>query len=122
MLADLKDKVDAFTAKHDELEQQKQQYETALATLQPRLQAASVSEAQYAKLQPMQEELTSGQSQMEAAAQAEDYDKANECTQDLSAKLDEFEQAKAEIDQQKQDYESALAELCLLYTSPSPRD
>lgn len=109
MLADLKDKVDAFKAKHDELEQQKQAYEDALTQAQPRLQAVSVSEPQYAKLQPMQQALDAARTQMEAAAQAEDYAQALTLVQDLSSQLDALEQAKAEIDQKKLDYETALA-------------
>jgi len=108
---DLSTKVDTFEKAKVEIDQKKQTYETALAALQPRLQAASVSDAQYVKLEPMQQEITTAQGEMESAAQAGDYDKANQCAQDLSTKLDTFEKAKAEIDQKKQVYETALAAL-----------
>ena len=111
MLGELKDKVDAFKAKHDELEQQKQAYADALAQVQPRLQAASVSEPQYAKLQPMLDELTGAKGRAESAEQAEDFAQALTLVQDLATKLDAFEAAKAEIDKQKQEYETALAAL-----------
>lgn len=111
MLADLKEKGDAFAAKHSELEQQKQAYEEALAQALPRLQAASVSEPHYAKLQPMLDELTAVQTQAESAAQSEEYEQALTQVQDVSAKLDTLEQAKTEIDEQKQAYETALAEV-----------
>ena len=108
---DLTAKVGAIEQAKAEIDQKKQEYETALAALQPRLQAASVSDAQYVKLEPMQQEITTAQGEMESAAQAGDYDKANQCAQDLSTKLDTFEKAKAEIDQKKQVYETALAAL-----------
>ena len=109
--ADLKEKVDAFKARHDELEQQKKDYEDALAQVQPRLQSASVSEPQYTKLQPMLDELATAQGQLEPVVQAEDYAQALTLVQDLATKLDAIDDAKAEIDKQKQDYETALAEI-----------
>ena len=108
---DLSAKVDAIEQAKAEIDRKKQEYETALAALQQRLQAASVSEAQYVKLEPMQQAFAPVQSEMETAAQAADYDKASQCLQDLSAKLDAFEQAKAEIDRKKQEYDTALAAL-----------
>jgi hypothetical protein len=108
---DLSAKLDAFEKGKAEIDQKKQEYEAALGALQPRLQAASTSEAAYAKLQPMQQELASAQTEMEGAAQAGDYDKANQSLQDLGAKLDAFEKARGEIDQKKQEYEAALAAL-----------
>jgi hypothetical protein len=111
LLADSQTKLAELQSKHDELVQQKQSYEETLAQVQPRLQAASVSEAQYTSLQPMQQEMATVQTQMESAAQAEDYAQALTQVQDLSTKLDALEQAKAEIDQQKQEYETALAAL-----------
>jgi hypothetical protein len=110
-LQDLGAKLDAFDAAKAEIDQKKQEYEAALAAVQPRLQAASTSEPQYTKLAPMQQDLASAQSEVEAAAQAGDYDKAKQSLQDLSVKLDAFEKAKAEIDQKKQEYEAALAPL-----------
>jgi hypothetical protein len=110
-LVDSKTKRAAFQTKHDELVQQKQSYEDTLAQVQPRLLAVSVSEAQYASLQPMQQALATAQTQTESAAQAEDFGQALTQVQDLSAKVDALEQAKAEIDQKKQDYETALAVL-----------
>ena len=106
---DLSAKVDAIEQAKAEIDRKKQEYETALAALQPRLQAASLSEAQYAKLQPMQQAIAQAQSEMEAAAQAADHDKASQILKDLGAKLDAFEKAKAEIDQKKQEYETLRA-------------
>ncbi len=108
-LADLKTKLDAFKKKHDELEKQKQEYDAALATLQPRLAEVSVSEPQYAKLQPQQQEMATVQGQMEEAATAEDFAKALELLNDLSAKVDAYVTAQTEIDKQKEEYESGLA-------------
>lgn len=110
-LADSKSKREEFQRKHDELVQKKQEYETALAALQPRLTDASVSDPAYVKLEPMQAEFAQVQSSMEAAAQAGDYDQALTQLQDLSSKLDAFEAAKAEIDAQKQEYDTGWAAL-----------
>lgn len=110
-LADSKGKREEFQRKHDELVQQKQEYETLLAQLQPRIQAVSMSDPQYAKLEPMVQELSGVQTQMEAAAQADDYAQALTLAKDLSTRLDTIEQAKQEIDAKKQEYETALATL-----------
>ena len=110
-LADSKTKRADFQTKHDALVQQKQSYDDTLAQLQPRLQAVSTSEAQYATLQPMQQDLAAVQTQMESAATAEDFGQALTQAQDLTAKVGAIEQAKAEIDQKKQEYETALAAL-----------
>jgi hypothetical protein len=105
-LAESKTKRAEFQTKHAEFVQQKQLFDDAQAQLQPRLDALSVSEPQYAKLQPIQQEADAGRTQMEASAQAEDFGQALTQAQDLSAKLDAIEQAKAEIDQKKQAYET----------------
>ncbi len=110
-LADVKSRREAFQVKHDQLVQKKTEYEATLAQLQPRLQGVSVSEPQYAKLAPMQQELANAQTQMESAAQAEDFGQALTLAQELSGKVDAIEQAKAEIDAKKQQYEAALAAL-----------
>ncbi len=89
----------------------KEQYEPALQSLQPRLAGVSVSEQQYAKLAPMQQELATAQTQMESSAQAKDFVQALTQVQDLSGKVDALKQAKTEIDQKKQEYETALAAL-----------
>lgn len=111
MIAELRERVDAFKAKHDELEQQKQQFEQAQAEVQPRVQAAQSAQPAYAKLQPQLDELGTAQRQVDAAAQAEDYPQALAAVEDLSAKLDALEEARQEIDEQKRAYEEALAEL-----------
>jgi hypothetical protein len=110
-LADVAAKRAEFQAKHDELVQQKQSYETTLAQIEPRLQGVSLSEPPYAKLQPLQQELAATQTEMESAAEAEDFAQALVKVQDLTAKVEAIEQAKAEIDQNKQAYETALAAL-----------
>lgn len=108
-MGELTSKVEAFKAKQAELEQQKTEYETAVTQFQQRLDGLPMSEPQYAKLAPMLEELRGGQTQMESSAQAEEYGQAVSQAQELSAKADALEQAKAEIDAKKQEYEAALA-------------
>jgi hypothetical protein len=108
LLADLKTKVTAYQKKVEELKKKKKAYDDALAAVQSRLTAASVCEQQYSTLNPMQLDMTAVQGQMEAAAQAEDFDKAAQLLKDLTTKLDAFEAAKKEVDKQKQEYEAAL--------------
>lgn len=98
-----------FRTRHEALVQQKQACDAALAPLQPRLQAVSMSEAQYAKLQPLQQDLAAVQVQMEAAVQAEDFVQALAHAQDLAGKLGTIEQARAELDEKKQAYDTLRA-------------
>ncbi|MBC7942169.1 MAG: hypothetical protein H7Z19_20845, partial [Chitinophagaceae bacterium] len=109
--AELGGKLDALEEAKAEIDRQKEEYEAALAEIKPRLDALSVSEPQYAKLQPQQQEIATAQSTMEAAAQAGEYEQANTQVTELGGKLDVFEEAKAEIDRQKEEYDSALADL-----------
>src|SRR5262249_54823502 len=108
-LADLKLKLEAYKKKLEELKKQKQAYEDALAPLQPKL--ADANQSRYAKLEPMQQAITSVQAEMEKSAQDEDFVRALQLANDLAPKLDEFAQALAELDQQQKEYDEALAAL-----------
>lgn len=110
-IAELKERVEAFKARHEELQQHKTAYEEAKASLQPRINAAASTEPQYAKLQPQVQQITSAQAAMESSAQAEDFEQAEAQAGEIGSQLDELEAAKAEIDEQKQAYETALTEL-----------
>jgi predicted nucleic acid-binding Zn-ribbon protein len=105
-LKDLSAKVDAYAKALEELEQQKEAYDQALAALQPKLTEAS--ECRYPKLTPLQEELTTVQGQMEAAAASDDFVKALSLLKDLSSKLDAYAKQLALLDQQKKEFEDAL--------------
>ncbi|MBL0147449.1 MAG: hypothetical protein IPP87_01405 [Ideonella sp.] len=108
---DLSAKLDEFEQAKAEIDQKKQDYETALAAVQPRLQAASSSEQRYAKLEPMLQELAQAQTSMEASAQAGDYEQANAQLDDVREKLDACEDARKELDEARQAYEQGLAEV-----------
>jgi hypothetical protein len=81
----------------------KQQYEAALASLLPRLQAASKIAPLYAKLAPMQVEIAALQVKMAAAAKAGDYDSAIQHQKDIGTKLDAFEVEAASVSKQDKD-------------------
>jgi hypothetical protein len=66
----------------------------------------SVSDPAYVKIEPQLQEIAQARTTVEASAQAGDYDQATTQLQDLSAKLDAYEKAKAEIDQKQQAYET----------------
>src|SRR5260370_23915146 len=86
---DLGTKADAYTAEVAKLQQLKQQYEQALAQVQPKLPAAP-SPSPLKNLEAMQSELTSGQQQMESAAQAEEFEQALTSANDLGTKADAY--------------------------------
>jgi hypothetical protein len=109
MLADLKVKLEAYKKKLEVLKKQKQAYDDAHAPLQPRLTAAAQSK--YAKLAPIQQDITAVQGQMEAAAQSEDFVQALKLAKDLGPKLDAYEKELAQLEQQRKEYEDALAAL-----------
>ncbi len=102
LLTDLSTKVEAFTQAVEELEKKKKEYEDALAKVQPKL--ADASQCKYHKLEPMQQEITTLQGQMETAAKSEDYDQAVTQVGDLSTKLDAY--SKAVQNSTKKEYES----------------
>ena len=79
---DLSAKVDAYEAALAELEQQKKEHEAALAALEPWL--GNLSQSQFAKLAPMQEEINALKGQMEASAQNEDFAEALELRPTIS--------------------------------------
>jgi hypothetical protein len=103
---DLSTKVDAFAKALAELEQQKKEYDDALAALQPRLTEAT--KCKYPKLTPIQQEMATIQGQMESAAKSEDFVQARKLLGDLTAKVEAYEKALAELEKQKQAYEDQL--------------
>ncbi len=109
LLVDLKTKVAACQKKLEELKQQKQAYEEALAALEPRL--TGVSQSKFAKMEPLHTELLAVQGQMEAAAQGDDYVQALKLLQDLSAKVEMVAKGQEELEQQQKEYEDALKDL-----------
>src|SRR5262245_45028503 len=117
---DLGTKADAYTAEVEKLHQLKQQYEQALAAVQPKLQAAP-SASPFKKLEPMQSDLSSGQQQMEAAAQAEEFEQALSSANDLGTKADTYTAEVEKLQQLKQQYEQALGQVQpKLQAAPSP--
>src|SRR5262245_30707774 len=107
-------------AEVEKLNQLKQQYEQALAAVQPKLQAAP-SPSPFKKLEPMQSDLSSGQQQMEAAAQAEEFEQALSSANDLGTKADTYTAEVEKLNQLKQQYEQALAGVQpKLQAAPSP--
>jgi chromosome segregation ATPase len=87
----------------------KEQYDQALAALQPKLTESSQSK--YAKLASVQEQMVAIQGQMETAAQNKDYVQAYKLAGDLSGKVNAYGTALADLEQKKTAYEQALAEL-----------
>ncbi len=105
---DLAGKVAEYETALDNLQKQKQAFEDAKAATQPKLDQAGQAPP-HKKLEPMRQDLAAGQSQMAAAAQAEDFEPALGMAKDLGAKADACNQAAAELEQQKKAYDEAAA-------------
>lgn len=86
-----------------------EQYEPARKELDPRLTAAQTSS--FKKLEPMQQEFGPATQAMDQAAAAKDFIKALELEKDLAAKVSQYEQSLAKLQQQKKDYDDAKAPL-----------
>jgi hypothetical protein len=102
---DLSSKVDEYKKAYDELDAQKQKYDEALAKVQPRLDAITASEA--GKPGGIQQEMMQLETDMKAAADAEDFEKATTLGGELDAKLTEFE----EILKKRDEYRARLEKL-----------
>jgi hypothetical protein len=109
LVGDLSDKVDAYTTAAQQVEQQKQDYESALSALQPKL--TNASQSRYPTLDPMEQDMVTVQNKMEEAAKNQDYDQALKLEQDLSDKVDAYTAALNDLDQKKKQYEDGLAAL-----------
>ena len=107
---DVAGKVDAVEQAKAEIDQKRQEFESGWAALQPRVQAISKSDPKYAEIEPQLQEIAQIQSAMETAAQGHDYVQAAQQLQDLSGKVEAYEQAMKEVDDKpRRDYEEAAA-------------
>ena len=112
--------IDAYTAAVEELTRLKNEYEQALAQVQPKLQAAP-NPSPFNKLAAQQAELASGQQQMESSAQSEDFEQALSQANDLGTKVDAYSAAVEELTRLKNEYEQALAQVQpKLQAAPNP--
>src|SRR5204862_278029 len=117
---DLGTKADTYTSEVEKLQKLKQQYEEALAQVQPKLQEAP-SPSPFKKLETMQSELTTGQQQMESAAQAEEFEQALSLATDLGTKADTYTSEVEKLQKLKQRYEERRADVQpKLQAAPSP--
>jgi predicted nucleic acid-binding Zn-ribbon protein len=108
MLGILSNKLDTFGQERQDLEQQKRDYQSGLTPLQPRLATARPA---HVKLDPMSQDITAVQQQMEAAAQQEQFEQAQNIQKDLASKLDTYQTALTDLEKQKQAYDDALAKI-----------
>lgn len=103
-MSDLNTKLDTYESALAELEEQKQAYETALADLTPRLPTTSSADEALAS---METEIAEIQGQMEAAAEAENYEEALRLVTDLGSKVDLYH----ETVQKRQEYQERVEAL-----------
>jgi len=102
---DLKAKVDVYLESVAGLEEQMKNYEAAAAKVTERADGAKQST--FKPLATMEADIADGQTQMESMAAEEDYVGALDQANQLSAKLDVYDQALAELKAHKQAYEEA---------------
>ncbi|MGL4512189.1 MAG: hypothetical protein ACRCT8_03805 [Lacipirellulaceae bacterium] len=105
-LRTLESSLDEFERALAEQEESKQRYETGWEALQPRLSEVAQSDATRGYLTDLQGEMATLQSEMEGAAQQQDYTAALEKLEGLTAKVDE---CFALIEEKKLEYEAARA-------------
>ena len=82
----------------------KEQFDPQWESLQPRLDTVSAADS-YESLAPMRQDAQAVQAEMEAAVEKRDYVQALQVLQDLSPRVDEYEQIVAELDRQRETYE-----------------
>jgi hypothetical protein len=87
----------------------KTKYDAELSAVQARLTTASASD--HVKLAAQRDALGTAQTEMESSAQAKNYVAAVQQLGEMAAKLDAFEVALQELEQQKKAYEDAMAAL-----------
>jgi hypothetical protein len=104
-----------FQTRLELIEEQRAEYEPALAALQPRLDQYSQSTPELAYADALMSDLVTTQGEMEAAATSGDYENALRLLSDLTAKLDEIDAAieakKAEYTEQRSAFDSRLSEV-----------
>lgn len=105
----LETKVEPVHENYLKQKEAKEEYDPALAELQPDLDAAMVT--RYKKLAPMQAELTTQKEAMETAATGKDYVKALQLQGELKTKVETLNDDKETLDDQKKAYEDKLAEV-----------
>ena len=88
----------------------KEQYDPALAALQPRLDSVAAPDS-YESLAPQQSEINAATCEMESAAETKDYVQALQDLEGLTPRVDEYERAVEELDRQREEYEQARAEV-----------
>ena len=100
--------LDTALTEYETIMEDRDLYEARLAAMQDELAEASVSQAKWAYLEPIQSDLMTIQGEMETAAAAEDYETALIKIAELEAKLGDFF---ATIEAKKAEYEAARGPL-----------
>ena len=100
LTTDLGKKVNAYLQALKVLEQQKQRYEQARSPVQTELD--KVLKANSRSLQPMRDEMALAKAEMEAAAAAQEYEKALQWTETLKSRIAAYKQ---ELAKEQKEYE-----------------
>lgn len=120
LVTGLSGKVDAYEAAIKQLEEKKKKYEDSLGILKPKLPTQSA--ADFPQLGPLEIDLFNLERQAKEAADAEDYDKANEHLKSLETKLNEYETKKQELEKKKAEYEQLAKEIAERLPTQSAAD
>ncbi|MDC0935913.1 hypothetical protein OAS39_06480 [Pirellulales bacterium] len=108
-LRGLEQQVADYLTDLEDLRAKKDEYDQTREELNPRLTEASTS--QYESLAELDQQIADMTTQMEEAAAADEYDRALNLANELSAKVDEKLQRVVEIEEAKAEYEQARGEL-----------
>ena len=102
-------KLEAFEVALKELDRKKKEFETANAELQGRL--TPVRQSTFRTLEPKQQEIATGETALDAAAGAEDYDQAITLANELASKCEEHLAAVQKLEEGRKAYDKAWAAL-----------
>ena len=103
LTTDLGTKADACLEALRVLEEQKLKYELALSSLQPELDEVAKSPSK--SLQPMRDEIATIKGEMETAAAAQEFEKAQQHAEDLKSKVGTYKQ---ELSKEQEEYTQQL--------------
>ncbi len=109
LVDDLSNKCDAFLAAAAKLDEQKQAFDKAWNDVQSKL--GQLQTSVFKKLQPMLDDINKTKGEIDAAAQAEEYETALPKIGDLSNAVDAYLKKEEDTTKQKEAFEAADTEL-----------
>ncbi|HVY14753.1 MAG TPA: hypothetical protein VHB27_05975 [Rhodopila sp.] len=104
---DLDIKVTDYETALAKLQEQKKAFDDTLAGIQDKVDASAERPPPFSKMEPLQDDLEAVRKQMQADADAEDFEAALRDAQDLGGKADLVKQLREELEAKKKAFEDA---------------